>query len=277
MLEPPASDPRPGPAPVPPVARWRWWVHLAVIGSYPVLAVLLGQWSRGQRTGAALPPTVAGLLQVCGLEIAIFSLIFAVGWLASRATREDLRLSWRPGFWVLPLGLGYSVAIRLAVAFLVVAVSVVLVVTEIATAKGVQDFMTNNRPQVETIIDPAALRNNPAYYWLSLTLVSFVVAGLREELWRSAVLAGLARGWPSFFGSRPGQMAGVFLAAVVFGAAHAPQGVIGATVAGVLGLLLGLIMVWHRSIWPAVLAHGFFDATSFAVLPWAMERLKPLA
>jgi membrane protease YdiL (CAAX protease family) len=42
----------------------------------------------------------------------------------------------------------------------------------------------------------------------------------------------------------------------------------------VLGIFLGLIMVYHRSIWPAVLAHGFFDATSMAVLPWAMDFIK---
>jgi hypothetical protein len=46
--------------------------------------------------------------------------------------------------------------------------------------------------------------------------------------------------------------------------------------AGVLGLSLGLIMVLHRSIWPAVFAHGFFDATSMALAPWAMEMMQHL-
>jgi membrane protease YdiL (CAAX protease family) len=46
--------------------------------------------------------------------------------------------------------------------------------------------------------------------------------------------------------------------------------------AGLLGLGLGLIMVFHRSIWPAVLAHGFFDATSMALIPWAMELMRNL-
>jgi hypothetical protein len=34
-------------------------------------------------------------------------------------------------------------------------------------------------------------------------------------------------------------------------------------------------MVLHRSIWPAVIAHGMFDATSMALLPWAMDHLRP--
>lgn len=44
----------------------------------------------------------------------------------------------------------------------------------------------------------------------------------------------------------------------------------------VLGFLLGMIMVLHQSIWPAVIAHGFFDATSMALLPWAMEKIQQL-
>jgi len=41
-----------------------------------------------------------------------------------------------------------------------------------------------------------------------------------------------------------------------------------------LGFGLGVIMVLHRSIWPAVIAHGMFDATSLALLPWLVEKMK---
>jgi hypothetical protein len=44
--------------------------------------------------------------------------------------------------------------------------------------------------------------------------------------------------------------------------------------AAIRGLLLGIIMVVHDSIWPAVIAHGMFDATSFALLPVALEHLQ---
>ncbi len=33
-------------------------------------------------------------------------------------------------------------------------------------------------------------------------------------------------------------------------------------------------MIYHQSIWPAVIAHGMFDATSLAALPWALENIK---
>jgi len=33
-----------------------------------------------------------------------------------------------------------------------------------------------------------------------------------------------------------------------------------------MGFGFGLIMIYHRSIWPAVIAHGLFDATSMLVI-----------
>ena len=68
-------------------------------------------------------------------------------------------------------------------------------------------------------------------------------------------------------------MIAVALIAVVFGAAQINMGLYAAIIAGLLGLMLGLIIVWHKSIWPAVFAHGFIDATSFAILPFVIDRL----
>jgi membrane protease YdiL (CAAX protease family) len=129
---------------------------------------------------------------------------------------------------------------------------------------------------LETIVDISAMRQNPLYFWLTLTVVSFGVAGLREELWRSAFLAGLRALWPQHFGTRTGQIAAVAIAATVFGFAHLGMGLIAVLFAGLLGFGLGLIMVFHRSIWPAVIAHGMFDATSLALLPWVAEKLQEI-
>ncbi|MEY2496195.1 MAG: hypothetical protein QOJ45_2687, partial [Verrucomicrobiota bacterium] len=46
--------------------------------------------------------------------------------------------------------------------------------------------------------------------------------------------------------------------------------------AGVLGLMLGIIIILHKSIWPAVIAHGMFDATTLALLPWWIEKARHL-
>src|SRR5215212_1681549 len=110
-----------------PVSRWRWWIHLILIGCYPVIVAAIS-WNRLPGRGAALSNTVSGLLMVCGLELLQFSVVFALGWFASRASGDALLLRWRPGWWVLPLGVGYSVAIRMAVGLVMAAVAIFLIV-----------------------------------------------------------------------------------------------------------------------------------------------------
>ena len=79
--------------------------------------------------------------------------------------------------------------------------------------------------------------------------------------------------WPALFEGRNGQIAAVALIAIAFGLAHLTLGLLPAAIAMILGFLLGIIMVVHQSIWPAVIAHGMFDATSFALVPVVMGHL----
>lgn len=232
--------------------------------------------SRGANYGPALSGGSKGLLLTTGVNLLIFGLIFLLGWIASRASWDDLLCRWRGGILPVPLGIGYSVALRIAVGVAVAIVSTFLLVTRLVTMEQLRDFYTANRPEVETLVDISAMRNNPLYFWLLLTLVSFVLGGLREELWRSAVLAGMRKLWPRWFGSRLGQILAAALAAVLFGLGHAPMGMLAVGITGVIGFGLGIIMVMHRSIWPAVIAHGMFDATSMALIPMAMEKLQHL-
>jgi len=206
----------------------------------------------------------------------LFSLVFGLGWLASRASREELFFRWRPGWWVVPLGIAYSVAIRFALFGVVMAVAAILLTTHASTPERLQGFVSTNRPNVEAIVSVSALRSNPTYYWLTVTLASFVVAGLREEIWRAGTFAALHALWPGAFASRGGQYLAVALIAVLFGAMHLPMGPIAAVGAGLIGWLLGVTMILHKSIWPAVIAHGLFDATTMAILPWAMTRVQEL-
>jgi membrane protease YdiL (CAAX protease family) len=238
---------------------------------------VLGKMRREARVHfPVLSHTARGLLLVCALELLLFALVLGLALAASRASRDDLWLLWRRGFWPVPLGIGYSVAIRLAIGMLTLVASIALIVTHVMTPQSIQIFFAANRPDVETIVDISAMREDPLYYWLALTLVSFVVAGLREELWRSAFLAGMRTLWPQHFGTRTGQITAVLIAATVFGFAHLGMGQLAVLLAGLIGLGLGLIMVLHRSIWPAVIAHGMFDATSLALLPWIAEKLPEI-
>ena len=245
---------------------------MIVLGVYPLLG-LLGRFASGQAPrGPVLSGKVAGLLFVCGIEILLFAIFFFVAWLASRASREDLMLTWRPGWWVLPLGAGYSLVLRFGLGAVAVAVMTVLAASQVTTPEKLQEYVKVNRPDFEKMVSVPALRRDPAYYWLTLTFVSFVVAGLREEMWRSGTIAAMRALWPRAFGSRAGQCAAMIVIAFAFGAMHLRMGVIAAVGAGLLGVMLGFIIVLHRSIWPAVIAHGLFDATTFALLPWWIEE-----
>jgi membrane protease YdiL (CAAX protease family) len=254
-------------------SRRRWWIHLLVIGAYPVILGVLGA-SRYSEKGPALTHNSKGLVITCLFQLASFGIIFGLGWLASRASRDDLLLRWRLGFWTVPLGVVYSVGLRLGVGLAAMVVFSILVATGTVSFDRAQSFAQANRPDVSALVDVSAMRNDPLYFWLTLTFVSFVVAGFREELWRSACLAGLRRLWPGSFGSKPGQVAAAAVASIVFGLGHQALGPLGVASATLLGFGLGLIMVLHQSIWPAVIAHGMFDATTFALLPWAMEQIQ---
>ncbi len=258
-----------------PINRGRWWIHLLLVAAYPVFIGLAGSGHDNTRA-PALSANAKGLLYACAVELLVFGLVFGLAWFASRASRDQLLLRWRAGVWTLPLGVGYSVAIRVALGIFLLAFGVILVATGVTTSSGLQEFFLANRPDVEAVVDVSAMRQNPLYYWLTLTLVSFVVAGLREELWRSSFMAALRALWPRWFESRAGQIGAVAIAAVIFGFGHLPQGALAAVLTGFLGLLLGLIIVLHRSIWPAVIAHGMFDATSLALLPWVAEQLQEM-
>jgi membrane protease YdiL (CAAX protease family) len=270
---PPMPDPQPATAA--PINRRRWWIHLLLINAY-LLAIGVIGWERSEAQVPALSHTHGGLLLACGIQLLIFALMFGLAVMTSRASRDDLLLRWRGRFWPVPLGIGYSVVLRVALGIIMAALGIALVVTHIMTPESLRKFATDNRPNVESVVDVSAMHQDPLYFWLTLTVVSFVLAGLREELWRSAFLAGLRTLWPKYFGSRGGQIAAVAIVAIVFGLGHLRMGLIAVVMAGLLGFGLGVIMVLHRSIWPAVIAHGMFDATSLALLPWAMEKLQEI-
>jgi len=258
-----------------PVQRWRWWLHFLLIGSYPLLIGIAGA-GKIPGNAPALGESTRLLLITCTTELALFgALFFAAVW-SSRVSWEGLLLRWRNGFWTVPLGIGYSIALRFALGILLGILVMILVVSGVVSMQKLQEFFVANRPDVEAVVDVSALRDNPVYFWLTITLVSFVVAGLREELWRAGFLAGMRGLWPKYFSARKGQLIAAALAAVVFGLGHAAQGSVAMCLTGLLGLGLGAIMIFHKSIWPAVIAHGMFDAASLAVLPWALDNLRQL-
>ena len=64
----------------------------------------------------------------------------------------------------------------------------------------------------------------------------------------------------------------VVLTALFFGAGHGYQGVLGLVQTTVVGVVLGALAVWRKSVWPAIGAHLAIDAFGLVVL----KALKPM-
>ena len=206
----------------------------------------------------------------------LFGLPLGLGLWVSKTTLDDLMLRCRHFGRQVVWGMGYSVAIRLALGVFSALICAVLILTHMSTSATLGAFIHANRPEVETLVDLHTLKHNPAYFWLTLTLVSFVIAGLREELWRSASLTALRKLWPGKFGTRAGEYAAVALTSILFGFGHLPQGVLAIGATTLIGFALGSIMVFHRSTWLAVIAHGMFDATSFVMIALVIDKLPQM-
>lgn len=264
MDAPPILATAPPPEDRPAVAVWKTRVMLVLVGSYPLVIGVLGKWlGAGHAEATVLPTTVPGLLAACAENMALFLVLFCIGAAIARPTRAELFATGFPGWKDWFLGLGYSVGLRVGLAVLLAAA--LMVVGTVLQLRGQSlNSLQGIRPQVENLLDPGALRN-PVYLVLSLTLVSFVVAGFREELWRAVVFAAVLRLAPRARTSISGRLGMVSAAAVIFGLGHLTMGWSGVVLTGLLGLGLGGILIFHRSLWIAVLAHGFFDATSFAL------------
>ena len=254
------------------MARWRWWIHLLLIAGFPVVIGLLSIGNH-HSPKPVLGASSAGLLVVCLFEIGLFAGLLGLAWLASRFSRSQCLLGWKGTWHPVAYGFGYSIALRILLAVLIGTAAAIALAAGTLSHDQLQEFLSANRPDVAAVIDPEALKHDPWYLFLSLTLVSFVLGGLREELWRVAFFAGALTLWPIATRSLFGQTIVIGAAAISFGLGHLLQGPLAVALTGLLGFGLGLIMILHRSIWPAVIAHGFFNAASFAMIPWVLDHL----
>ncbi len=266
---------------------------LLIFGGYPLWIGLYSWVSINGKGGIpedappALGNTPSDVLLV-GLEGMIqFGILFLIFWGLSRLSwpeiggtwpRESVSNSAKPkNFWArlslsIPVGLGYSILLRFGLGIVVYAILVALV--SLGWMDG--ESGANLTPEVDRLVDFEALANDPGYLLVNLTFVSFIFAGFREELWRGASLALLCRLFPRFGASEAGKITMVILLAAVFGLGHVTQGVAGILMTTILGAGLGLIQVFHRSIWEATMAHGFFNASSFLLMRWLPQITESL-
>ena len=260
----------PVPPPLPPPRRGRlgWLGHLFFLTAYLLALAFLGH----SRTALNGRPRVAmgsvqGVLWGTAVNALLFGVVFAAAWWCSRATAAEWRLRWRGGVGPLWRGVLYSVALRIAVLVVTVAVVLGLIALHVIDA----DFVKQFRPHVENAISLTALAHDRAFFWCVVTLLS-ASAGLLEETWRGGMLAGLAGVFPRAFGGPVGSWLAIVPVAILFGLGHLYMGWGAVALTSLLGLLLGAITVWHRTIWDAAVAHALFDSGSFVLLALTFQQ-----
>ena len=107
--------------------------------------------------------------------------------------------------------------------------------------------------------------------FLMLLAVGWIVGGFLEEFTFRGFVAG--RLYWLFGSSTAAAWTGVTIAAIVFGLAHAYQGVSGMIVTGVTGFVLGAIYILSRfNLWYAIFSHGFTNTAGILAIYLDMDR-----
>ena len=232
----------------------------ALLAGYVLWAGLHGQSTANQ--GPALPETSLELVAYTAISLLVFAAVFAVAWLVGRPSKADLYAAQKIQILTFVFGLVWSFALR---AMLFVLMMLVVLILVLLKGKAGPETLMQFRPKVENLFPPAALAD-PVYTLLCTTWVSFIVAGLREELWRAGVISSLRALFPAEWPGRRWEWLAVVIAAGLFGIGHLTQGWAAVALTATIGLGLGAILVLRRSLPEAVIAHGFFDALTFAAL-----------
>ena len=147
--------------------------------------------------------------------------------------------------------------------WLFVQVPVVLVAWR-AAAAGAAALAGQYLPSPDTSARFGDLAGNlPATLWW--IAIGWLIGGFAEEMiFRGFVLNRLEALLPR---GAQGSVLAVLLQALLFGAAHAyNRGLFGLLVLGTVGAVLGTFyLVFHRNLWPLILAHGLGNTLGFVV------------
>ena len=185
-------------------------------------------------------------------------MLFAVAFLIRRDIdwRSSLGMQRRPLVETLAFG-----AVGLGMSY---AVNIVLVLGFTAVRGSMADQAADKAKWASKLGDlPLA--------WV-LPLAMFV--GLWEEIvFRGFLLGRLRVAFGAVEGSpRSRTVMAIVVGGMLFGAGHGYQGLLGLVQTSAVGMALGALTVWRKSLWPAVIAHLTIDTIGLV----ALKVLKPL-
>lgn len=154
----------------------------------------------------------------------------------------------RPDRWLTTIGL----ALLIGIGYQVVDIFIIAPVLESITGEAVDLSLFNN------------LQGN-LLMLLFLLVVSWTEAAFIEEMFFRGYLFNRITGL--FAKERLGVSMALIVTSLLFGAAHAYQGISGVVDTALAGLLLGLLYLYAgRNLWLPILAHGVIDTVGFLII-----------
>lgn len=118
--------------------------------------------------------------------------------------------------------------------------------------------------------DFEVLRGNPSALLGGLLIVWSTAAFGEEMIFRAFLLHALRDA-----SGRRAWVLPVLLGIVLFGAAHAYQGLAGMVLTGFIGLLLSLLyLATGRNLWAVILTHGIYDTLGFVIMYLGWESVR---
>ena len=134
---------------------------------------------------------------------------------------------------------------------------------------GFISLLIQSDPQAMLRGDAGWMRKIATLPWSSILPLSIFI-GFYEELFFRGFLLGRVRvALGSSEGATPAwrrDVLAVVLVALFFGFGHVYKSVFGMVQTSAIGLVLGGLTLWKKSIWPAVIAHLTLDGISLAMI-----------
>lgn len=214
-----------------------------------VLLLLLVLIALGIRTtGGGQNAQIQNRLLNYFIAMAVEWLILAFVWLGARwqgASLQTLAGNFSPTWRSIARDLG------LAIGYLVVANLILELLA------GVTSHLTHSASNANALLKnllPHTALESVVFVLLSLT------AGICEELIFRGYLQRQFTAWTS------NAAAGIVLQGIVFGAAHAYQGLVPVFIISIYGCMFGLLVWWRKSLRPGMMAHFIQDSVTGLVL-----------
>jgi len=238
--------------------RARWLLHFLILCCPILLTVLIFLVGHHPK----LPENYFQLAKFISLELLAWGVFFAAAFRASRITARQLGLVTSSPVRTICYGIGWFFVIRISI-----------MIIFMFQARWIDPRML--WVTQEKLLDFTRARDIPLHPAFSFAVfgIAALIAGFSEELWRVGMLRGLGGIFPHLVGKRAGTFASILFVSVIFGLAHLYQGWFGVENAVLLGILLGLILIYRRSYWEIAIAHTLFDVSAFGAI--ALVMLNP--